>query len=200
LKLFQSALAFYRFLDIPKLIVRDIILTGSNAAYNYTSKSDIDVHLLVDFAKADCPDIMSNFCNTKKSLWSQTFEVVIRGHTVELYVEDTAVPVKASGVYSVLHDEWLKVPDRTSPPHNDSAVEAKVEALATEIDNLLNSDPSIIDLDQMLQKLFALRHNGLLHGGEFSVENLSFKVLRYLNYIQKLYDRRTEIKDRKLSI
>lgn len=201
LKLFQSALAFYQFLNIPKLVVQDFILTGSNAAYNYTTHSDIDVHLLVDFSKSsDCPDIMSNFFNTKKALWSQTFDLSIRSQTVEMYVQDISDPLKASGIFSILHNKWLKVPDRTPPARDDSAIETKVNALATEIDSLLEGEPSIIDLDQMLQKLFALRRNGLLVGGEFSVENLAFKVLRALNYIQKLYDKRIEIKDRTLSL
>lgn len=200
LKLFQSAMAFYRFLAIPSLIVKDIVLTGSNAAYNYTVHSDIDVHLLVNISGSDCPDLASNFFNTKKALWSRTFDVNIRHHPLEFYVEDTATPVIANGVFSILHNKWLKVPDRTPPHTDDFALEHKVDALITDINTLLDSEPSIVDLDKMLQKLYDLRQNGLMHGGEFSIENLAFKVLRSLNYIQKLYDKRTDIRDKELSL
>ena len=200
LKLFQSAVAFYRFLGVSGLVVKDIIFTGSNAAYNYTRQSDLDVHLVVDFSHTDCPALASNFFNTKKALWSQTFNVTIHGHSVELYVEDETTPVKANGVYSILHHKWLKVPERTPPTYDDIAVEHKVESFATAIDGLLDGQPTVFDLNQMLKKLFILRQNGLLNGGEFSVENITFKVLRSLGYIQKMYDKRIEVRDKTLSL
>jgi hypothetical protein len=199
LKLFQAAVAFYRFLDVPHLVVRDIILTGSNAAYNYTRLSDVDVHLLVSFSHTTCPALASNFFNTKKSLWSKTYDVTMRGHTIELYVEDTAEPVKANGVYSILHALWLKSPSKVKPTFDDTAVEAKVSSLADEIDSLLNGEPAVIDIDQMLRKLYTLRSNGLLNGGEFSTENLAFKTLRNLGHIDKLHAKRIELRDKKLS-
>ena len=34
--------------NIPKNLVKDIVMVGGNANFNYTKQSDIDVHLLID--------------------------------------------------------------------------------------------------------------------------------------------------------
>ena len=200
LKLMQTAIAFYRFLDLPGLRVDDIIVTGSNAAYNYTKLSDIDVHLLVDFSKTTCPILASNFFNTKKTLWNQTYDTTIHGHPVELYVEDVDDPVNANGIFSLLHAHWLKVPHAIPPPRNDTAVVQKTLAYANEIDTLLAGEPDIKEINKLLDRLRTLRQNGLLAGGEFSTENLAYKTLRAIGYLQKLYDARVERQDRVLSV
>lgn len=200
LKLLQTAIAFYRFLDVPGLRVDDIIITGSNAAYNYTRLSDVDVHLLVDYGKTTCPALASNFFSTKKTLWNQTYAIVVHGQPVELYVEDTHDPVKANGIYSVLHREWLKTPSDTPPKPDDSAVQHKAQAYVDEIDSLLSGEPNSSDINDLLKKLYTLRQNGLLAGGEFSTENTAYKVLRNLGYLDKLRDARVAAVDRRLSL
>jgi hypothetical protein len=200
LKLFQTALAFYRFLALPNLKVNDIIMTGSNAAFNYTPLSDIDVHLVVQFSRTTCPALAENFFTTKKTLWNQTYHITVHGHPLELYVEDTTKPVQANGVYSILRDHWLKMPSDLPPRRNDTAVLHKVEAFKDEIDALLVDDPKIGPVNQILERLRILRQNGLLDGGEFSVENLTYKILRSLGYMQKLYDARIKARDKALSI
>lgn len=198
-KLLQDALAFYRFLDVPRLRVQDIILTGSNAAFNYTPSSDIDVHLLVDFDRTTCPELASNLFTTKKALWGRTYDVTIRGQPVELYVEDTSKPVTANGVFSLLHNRWLKHP-RPVPPHiDDIAVTEKTKAYVDEIDAMLEQ-PDLDEIARLLGRLHTLRQNGLIRGGEFSVENLTYKMLRNLGYLQKLYDARVRLSDDRLSL
>jgi predicted nucleotidyltransferase len=199
LKLVEAAIAFYKFLDIDRLIVKDIILTGSNAAYNYTDLSDIDIHLLVDFVHSTCPDLASNFFDTKKALWSKTYDVTVRTHAIELYVEDVDDPVAANGVYSILHSHWIRIPSRTPPRISDEAIVSKTEELASEIDAVLRR-PSMSRINLMLAKLYDLRQHGLSNGGEFSTENSAFKALRALGYIEKLHDRRTRIRDSQLSL
>jgi hypothetical protein len=200
LKLLQAAIAFYRFLDLPGLRVNDIIVTGSNAAFNYTRLSDVDVHLIVDFSKTSCPALADNFFNTKRNLWARTYNVAVRGHAVELYVENTDDPVNANGIYSVLHSDWLKIPKPQPPPPHDTAIEQKATAIAEDIDSLLEATPSINDINEMLARLYTLRQNGLLAGGEFATENLAFKALRNAGYIDRLHAARTTIRDRELSL
>ena len=48
-KLMAIAENFREFLGVGDLDVRDITISGSNAAYNYTPHSDIDLHLVVEF-------------------------------------------------------------------------------------------------------------------------------------------------------
>ena len=200
LKLLKTALAFYQFLELDNLVVTDIILTGSNAAYNYTTLSDVDVHLIVDFTKTPCPNLAENFFTTKKTLWNQTYNIAIFGHPVELYVENLADPVTANGVFSILHNKWLKHPSRAVPTHDDSSVRQKAEAYADEIDSLLAARPSIKDLNRLLGRLRSLRQNGLMTGGEFSVENLAYKLLRAEGFLQKVYNARIRIRELSLSL
>ncbi len=81
---------FIEYMGIPDLAVEDVIITGSNVAYTYTPHSDIDLHLLVDFAKLPNSDVYKELFNAKKSLYNDTYEITIRDIPVELYVQDTA--------------------------------------------------------------------------------------------------------------
>ena len=40
--------AWRQYANIPKDLIQDIVMIGGNTNYNYTPKSDIDVHLIVD--------------------------------------------------------------------------------------------------------------------------------------------------------
>ena len=54
----------------------DITLTGSNANFNYTKFSDIDVHILVDFKKIDeNEDLVKEFFNGKTSNWNSKHKI-----------------------------------------------------------------------------------------------------------------------------
>ena len=142
LTLLKNALEFYKFLDIPNLVVRDIVLVGSNASYNYTKMSDLDVHLLVDFSGLACSDLAENVFTTKKALWSKTYDVKIHGHSVELYVEDKNHPAKSNGRYSILHGKWIKEPNPIKPNEDDSAIISKAKYFIEEINELIHNDPS----------------------------------------------------------
>ena len=200
LRLLRAANAFYKFLGIPDLVVSDILLTGSNAAYNYTKASDLDVHLVVDFSQLSDVSLAENVFATKKSLWSAIYDVKIRGHDLELYVENAREPAKSNGVYSILHGAWIKQPNKTPPSRNDPAIVAKVEAYAAEICDLIDSDPRLDDIDDLLGRLRSLRQNGLMEGGEFSIENLTYKTLRSLGYLDMLWQARTNDTNRELSL
>lgn len=200
LKLLQAGIAFYRFLDLPSLRISDIVLTGSNAAFNYTSLSDIDVHLLVAYHNTSCPTLADNFFNTKRNLWNRTYTIAVHGHPIELYVEDTADPAYSNGVFSILHNHWLKRPTPRPTPPDDPALRLKVDSYADEIDTLLAADPKRSDVDDLLQRLRKMRISGLLSGGEFALENLTYKMLRGLGYLQRLADKRVELRDKSLTL
>ena len=46
---------FQSTLDIP-LTILDINIVGSNASYNYTDKSDVDVHIITNFDEYGYPE------------------------------------------------------------------------------------------------------------------------------------------------
>jgi hypothetical protein len=200
LKLLQAALTFYQFLDVAKLQIKDIILTGSNAGFNYTPLSDIDVHLVVDMSSSVCAMLADNLFLTKKALWGQTYDVEIFGLPVELYVEDVNQPVKANGVFSLLKNEWLKQPSAVRPHPDDSAVRHKYAGYKAMIENMVNGEPAIQQIDDLLARLKRFRQAGLLAGGEFSNENSTYKMLRDDGLLQQLYDKRIAMQDGVLSL
>jgi hypothetical protein len=70
------------------------------------------------------------------------------------------------------------------------------------LDNIEDEDPEEIKdlIKKYKEKLKKFRNCGLEKGGEMSLENLVFKVLRRNGYIEKLYDYPTKMIDKKLSM
>lgn len=198
LLLLKVSMEFYNFIDLKDLYVEDIIVTGSNASYNYTSLSDLDVHLIVDFNKAPCPDLIENFFITKKTLWNTLHDIKVGGQNVEMYVQDKKGSLQANGIYSILNNEWVMKPKAKKPSWDNNAVIAKTEFYANEVDVILAA-PEIDDIDDLLGRLKRMRQSGLASGGEFSTENLAYKSLRNLGYLDKLFSARSKLQDRKLS-
>jgi hypothetical protein len=196
--LLRAALAFRDFLEVQPLEIIDVIFTGSNAAFNYTKLSDLDIHLIVDFSTTQCPALVDNLFTAKKSLWGRDRDVTIKGYTVEMYVEDTSNPVTANGVYSLLRGEWIKEPTSRVPQWDDSAVLAKAEDLADEIESVLDAEREAIEA--VMARLRKLRRAGLAKDGEFSVENMAFKALRNLGFLDRLSKARKDAIDRSLSL
>ena len=56
------------------------------------------------------------------------------------------------------------------------------------------------EIEGLRKKIKEFRQSGLESGGEYSYENLTFKLLRRNGYIEKLLKLKTDITDKKLSI
>lgn len=199
-KLLQTAKLFINYLDIPGFRVLDIVLTGSMANYNYTEYSDFDVHVVTRYADLQCNDLAEAFYRAKKQLWNDQHDVIIRGHDVEMYVEDIEEPPVSAGIYSLLDNQWLKEPDYQVPEFDRSAVRIKVQDLIKQIDVAVESADNPEDLKRISDKIREMRRAGLAKGGEFSVENLAFKVLRNKGYIDRLYKEYNHQQDIDLSL
>ena len=197
--LLQAAKEFYDFIELPKLKVTDIVVVGSNASYNYTELSDLDVHLIVKFKALPCSDLMENFFSTKKTLWNTQHDITVKGQQVEMYVQDTKALLESNGVYSLLKNRWIVEPRSEQPTWDDMAVVAKTTACADEIDDLIKSDPTEDEISDLLYRIHNMRRAGLQAGGEFSTENLTYKSLRNLGYLSRLYDLKGAKNDRRLS-
>ena len=202
LKVLENGIAFYRFLGLKGLIVNDIILTGSNAAYNYTLQSDLDVHLLVGFfARTHVSGHGEQYVHCQKDL----MEPKLRHHDQRssartLCGEHGRSRERQWRLQRVAQSLAQNTDPHTPPAYDDIAILSKAEVYADEIDALLAGEPTIAMLTQMLQRLHELRQNGLLSGGEFSIENLTYKTLRAIGYIQKLYAELTKLRDQHLSV
>lgn len=183
---------------VPHNVIKDIILTGGNAGYSYTSVSDVDVHIVIDFSKIENGDIdLVDYYKSKKELWSSEHNIVIYGYPVELYIQDSADDhPSGQAIYSILHDKWIVQPKQAPPDYDDPALINKVIKYIDKIDKCA----SIEEAKLLKDKLKSLRNSGLQYGGEFSLGNLAFKELRNLGYIQKFHNAYKSLLDRSLSL
>lgn len=195
--LMKIALEFYKFLEVDVEIV-DVIVSGSQANYNYTEHSDVDVHLVVPFHRIGCDLPVDEFFDTKRKLWKEHHDITVKGLPVELYVEDLNDPA-VSSTYSLIKDQWLSKPNL--PPNNidEEAVSNGFNSWARVIKNAVKSN----DLKLCRKAKEFVQHYrkaGLAKGGEYSVPNLVYKELRNAGLISKLMDTITDLYDKNLSI
>ena len=197
-KLLEIAKRFIEYLEVPGFELKDVILRGSLVNYNYTAYSDFDLHLVTDYSALDC-DITEAFYMAKKRIWNDEHDIVIKGHEVELYVEDIDAVNISAGTYSVLDAKWLRVPKYDPPEVDERAVNIKARDLMNQINRAIRSG-SIEDITRLQDKIKILRQGGLDRAGEFSTENLAFKIIRNKGYLDKLYKNKNQKFDQELSI
>ena len=194
-KLIEIAKHFASFLNVPNLQVNDITISGSNASYGYSEFSDIDLHLLVDIQNP----YMVELYNAKKNQYNFTYDIKIKGIDVELYVQDSKQTHHSAGIYSILHNKWLSKPKYEVPSLTDKEVLSKARNYAGQINKALKSN-DLNTCKDTIADIRRLRQAGLAAGGEFSVENLAFKVLRSRGKIDKLYKHIDKLESAQLSI
>ena len=194
-KLKEIADAFQEFIGID-LDVVDYTITGSNANYTWTEHSDLDLHLIV---KGLPSDEARELFNAKKALWGEQHTITIKGLPVECYVQGQEEEHHSTGVYSIARDRWLVEPKKIKPEVDDSAVEAKKDAVIHDIETALLSK-DLNRLRAVKEKITKMRKAGLERAGEWSVENLVFKILRNLGLIDEIADKIRELEDQELSL
>ena len=197
-KLLEIAKRFIEYLEVPDFKLKDVILRGSLCNYNYTQYSDFDLHLVTDYADLDC-DITEQFYMAKKRIWNDEHDITIKGYEVELYVEDVDAKNVSAGTYSVLDARWLSTPTKENPNIDERAVSAKARGLMTEINRARRSN-DVEEIQRLQDKIKAMRQAGLDRAGEFSTENLAFKIIRNKGYLDKLYKAKNTAVDNKLSL
>ena len=178
--------------------VQDITVSGSNAAYSYTNKSDIDLHLVVDIPKADGDTLYRELFDAKKYKYNAEHDYKIRGYDVELYVQDANQPHVSLGIYSIKDDEWLKAPKHVSRVDREGA-HYKYQQLKSLIDRALRLDDVAL-AHKLKETIRKYRKVGLEAHGEFGAENLAFKALRANGYLDKLNSGINGMQDAELSI
>jgi len=180
LQLMKIARHFAEFLKVEKLNLKDITISGSNAAYGYSDSSDLDLHLVAVVT----PEQVELY-DAKKNVYNSRYKIKIKDIDVELYVQDYKQKHHSAGVYSVLRNEWITEPTSETPRATAQEVKSKARNYAGRINQALRSK----DLDvakETMTNLRRLRQAGLEQGGEYSVENLAFKLLRARGQIDKL--------------
>jgi hypothetical protein len=194
-KLKEIAVAFEEFIGIT-LDVVDYTITGSNANYTWTDHSDLDLHIIV---QGEVGEAARELFNAKKALWSEQHNITIKGLPVECYVQGREEEHHSTGVYSIARNQWIVEPKKIKPKVDDSAVEAKKDSVIHDIETaLLGKD--LNRLRAVKEKITMMRKAGLERAGEWSVENLVFKILRNLGLIDEITDKIRELEDQELSL
>jgi predicted nucleotidyltransferase len=199
-KLLRAAYDFHIFLGV-NVDIEDVIFTGSLANFNYTEFSDIDLHLLIDFSTIDADyDFVKEYMNAKKTVWNKKHDIQIKGYDVELYAQDSREAHHSTGVFSILRNEWIHIPTPTKRKIDFHSIMEKSRHLMNYIDHVLSQPNRESNIEKLKEKIRNMRQSGLSSGGEYSVENLTFKVLRNTGYLEKIYDTATSDYDSRLSI
>ena len=186
-------------LGVSDFKVKDITISGSNAAYSYTPYSDLDLHVLVDYNQFTNDDVYRELFTAKKNVYNDSHDIKIRGIPVELYMQDTNMPHVSLGEYSVLNDKWIKLPTKRRANFDQNATKAKYDKLADFVLRALK-EKDVEKVKKALDIIKRYRKAGLDKGGEFSPENLAYKSLRSQGALQKLFDLRNKLHGKQLSL
>lgn len=200
--------------ELPlELNIIDIIFTGSLANYNWDKTySDIDLHIVIDYNDIDINiDILTTLFKDAKTIWNtQHTDLTIAGYPVEVYVQDSNEPHASTGVYSILHNKWVKKPQLKLIQNknlNTNTVKSKVAKYCNLIDELESKFNDEFDSDILselydnakliFKKIKNERSSGVnTKKAELSTGNVIFKTLRRNGYIEKLLRLRTMCYDR----
>ena len=198
-KLLVIAEDFINELGISKFKVKDVTISGSNAAYSYTDHSDIDLHIIVDMDQFDNDEVYKELFNAKKSVYNDKHDIKIKNIPVELYVQPSDEPHVSLGEYSVLNNEWIKTPVKRRANFDQNNTKLKYIELKGLCERALK-ERNLRKVVKAIDKIKRYRKAGLANFGEFGPENLAYKMLRTQGYIQKLYDLRDKLHSELLSI
>jgi predicted nucleotidyltransferase len=203
--LLKIAIEFIKSCKLDAYKYKDIVLVGSMANHTYTPQSDIDLHIIVDFNQFKIDEeILGEFFDAKKDLWLENHDIQIKGHLVECYIQNSQEPYTSLGVYSLMNNEWVRKPVKKFITIDEADIQLKAAALMNTIDKLekrlKNGEDVVTDLQKVKQRIKNMRKNGLYKEGEYSTENLVFKILRNSGYLEKLINLKNNNIDQNLSI
>ena len=185
-------------LDVP-ISICDVHIVGSQANYNYSPHSDLDVHIIANF------DIMSHdtellrmLYDAKKARFNEKYSIKIRGIDVELYIEDVRTSVISNGIYSICEDKWIKKPIRNKlppPPHIEKETANWIQAIGAACKSGTKDD-----IEDLINRIYMMRKNSIAVDGEYGKGNLIFKAVRDAGSLDKLKDALYNIASKELSL
>jgi len=206
-RLERIALEFFEALALKNVNIYDITFTGSLANLNWSKFSDIDLHILIDFNKVDENiELVGEYFKAKTSVWNQNHEILIKNHEVEIYIQNIEESHHSTGVYSIKNNEWLTKPEKKNAKFDKEMVKKKSESFMDQIDRAYDLfeeqkyDKSHEYSDKLKEKIKYFRQSGLESSGEYSIENITFKVLRRNGYLSLLRDLKTMSYDKMMSL
>jgi predicted nucleotidyltransferase len=198
-KLLQIGKDFYADTETDAPL-KDILFVGSLANYNWSDTSDFDVHVVIDFKDVDeNVELVEKLVNALKSKWNDEHDIHLKGHNVEVYIQDVTKENRSTGVYSLMQDKWLSEPQKENIQIDKEKIQEKYNDTVRKINSAIKSQ-DINKLKAIVKDVYDMRQAGLDKSGELSTENLVFKILRNRNYIEKLKQEIINLYDKKQSL
>lgn len=183
--------------EIP-IHILDVHLVGSNASYNYSDKSDLDVHIIANLEDVTCdPYVLNLLYGYFKSYFNDKYDISIHDVDVELYIEDVNTSSISNGIYSLFDDEWVKFPEKIEVPDVD--ISKDIIPYKNMYDSAMNSKDGM-EAIMLVNDLYLLRRNSLSTDGEYGIGNLIFKEFRNNGWLDKLKDLSNEYKSETLTL
>ncbi len=188
--LIDLAKEYWKFLKI-NVKPDSVIVGGSIANYNWNSKSDIDLHLVLDYKKIDDDiDFVQEYMKTKKDLWEQEHSIKIKGFDVEVYGQSKEQEVKKhAAIYDLLKNKWVVEPKKIKLNLNEDKIKRTVFDIISKIDAIEDIDDEkekISKTEKIKDEIRDLRQKGLNRNGEYGEENIAFKILRNYGFLENL--------------
>lgn len=187
--------------------IHDILFIGSSANYNWTPSSDIDVHIVIDIAEEKInEDYARKFMDALGGKWNLEHDVEIKGHPVEIYLQDIREPNSnaslsrpGAAIYSLFSGKWIQEPEHKKPDFDADKIRKKFQTIQAKAKKLIETD-DIDTLKDLMKSIKNYRNTGLAKGGEFSNENLVFKALRKSGILGDIKDTINKIYDKQSSL
>ncbi len=204
LHLLDISTDFIKYIGLSHVKPIDIILTGSLCNYNWSKFSDLDIHIIFDFTDINADvKLVREYFNLKKNEWNNDHNLLtIFGFKVEFYVEDIGQTKCNSGKYSLFKNKWLCKPNAKIKKGLSVISEDNIKELSSylmsiidEFEEIVNKTTNVRLLNKILDVIYlfisilkGIRTYDLDKNGEMSVGNITYKVLRRTNYLNKIWD------------
>jgi hypothetical protein len=206
--LLNIATDFFEGLELPSNVkIKDIVFTGSLANYNWSKFSDVDLHIVLDFGQIEGNDeLIQKFFDAQKNLWNLKHNITIHNFPVEIYAQDSKSKLHATAVYSIKNDKWILKPSKEELRINKNVIRNKALKFVSKLKEIRkdynNQDyvAAIEKAEALGKKIKNYRTSGLEGGGEYSMENLVFKVLRRSPFMEILNDYKAKAYDAEQSL
>lgn len=210
-KLIEIGNSFYETFDLQFDVI-DMYFEGSMAQYNWVDlkningiegldyKSDIDLHLVIDFNTIDIPEeVLTDYFISKKQVYNEYHNITIKGFEVELGCENSNTPLASQGVYSLYKDKWIKKPSPVTVEVENIRDTPDYDEFKTYVINTIKEE-NYSKAKDLWDKIKYMRRKSLELDGEFGKGNLIFKALRQERLLDLLWTFVHNEEDKKLSL
>jgi hypothetical protein len=198
--LLRIAYDFYKKTKFQAPIV-DIWLMGSIANYNWTPESDADVHIILDFSQLKMPpETASKVAKAAGAMWNKEHNITVKNHKVELNIQSVkAEKPYVMGIYSLIKDQWVKHPQHLRVSINKPLIQQKFSEMKKYVEFAIQSK-NREEMKKAKDFLDDYRQYGLDHGGELSIENIVYKIIRSKGLLKTLKDSITATYDQEMTV